>query len=439
MNSVKKSKILSNLRRFGFLLGTIFVFSLLIVIKIPFAFSNFWAEDGAFYQQALDNSFPRDFLISGGGYVIFISRILSNLVSLGPVEFAPVINAFVVITILGFIVQRLYINLDCLIKSRLYKIIVCLSVILLPINNVETIASGTALHFQLLFVSLVIALSARQRAVFFKTDILIFSIAILSDPFAVIALFPLILRRKEALFAFWKYKLGSAALLLISVLGQFIMVAIFRFRGNRELGESHSLIKTMYLFLDRVIGSTFIPNWGLVTSESLLEGRVTSQLIIRAVFGLICASLIAVFVLSHFRRKLAKDEPHSKNVILWLILLPTMYWFVAGFLFNPEPRYAVFPGLAILLAVFMLFDHLICEDISLIKARELSYFILVFVILIWALSASPSSRRTDGPSWHNEMIKARMACKNSQLNIFSVKILPTDDNWKIDFKCSSMT
>jgi len=439
VNSVEKSKILANLRQFGFLLGTIFAFTLLIVIKIPFAFGNFWAEDGAFYQQALDNSFPRDFFISGGGYVIFISRILSNLVSLGPVEFAPVINALVVITILGFIVQRLYINLDYLIKSRLYKLIVCLSVILLPINNVETIASGTALHFQLLFVSLVIALSARQRVLFFKTDILILSIAILSDPFAVIALTPLILRRKEALFAFWKHKLGSAALLLISVLGQFIMVAIFRFRGNRELGASHSLIKTSYLFLDRVIGSTFIPNWGLVTSESFLEGRVTSQLIVRAVFGLICASLIAVFVLSHFRKKLANDELHSKIVVLWLILLPSLYWFVAGFLFNPEPRYAVFPGLAILLAVFMLFDHLICEDISLIKARELSYFILVFVILIWALSASPSSRRIDGPSWHNEMIKARMACKNSQLDIFSVKILPTDDNWKIDLKCSSIT
>ena len=439
MNSVEMPKILANLRQFGFLLGTIFTFILLILIKIPFAFSNFWAEDGIFYQEALDNSFPRDFFISGGGYVIFISRVVANLVALGPAGLAPTINALVVITILGFIVQRLYIDLNYLIKSRLYKLIVCLSVILLPINNFETIASGTALHFQLLFVSLVIALSARQRELFFKTDIMILSIAILSDPFTVMALIPLILRRKEALFAFWKRKLGSGALLLISVLGQLIMVAIFLFRGNRELGTSHSLIKTAYLFLDRVIGSTFIPNWGLVNSDSFLEGRVTSQLIVRAVFGLFCASLIAAFILRHFRKKLAKDELHSKIVLFWLILLPLIYWFIAGFLFNPEPRYAVFPGLALLLAVLVLFDHLICEGISIIKTRILLYFILVFVILIWAMSASPISRRIDGPSWQSEMIKAKIVCKNSQLNIFSVKILPTDDNWKIDIKCSSIT
>ena len=435
MKAIYKSKIVPNLRQFGFLLVTVFVFTILIVIKIPFAFSNFWAEDGAFYQQALDNPFPRDFLISGGGYVIFISRIVSNLVTLGPVGLAPVINAFVVITILGFIVQRLYANLDDLIKSRSYKLLVCFSVLLLPINNVETIASGTALHFQLLFVSLVITLSARQRGSFFATDLIILSISILSDPFAVIALAPLIFRRKEIVFEFWKHKLISAALLFSSALGQLVMVIVFRFRGNRELGSSHSLIKTSYLFLDRVIGSAFIPNWGLITSESFLEGRVTSQVIVRAVFGLVCASLIAAFVLAHFRKNLVKDEMHSKIVILWLVLLPSMYWFVTGFLFNPEPRYAVFPGLALLLAVFILLDHLICDGVSLKRARELRYLVLLFVILTWVLSASPSSRRIDGPSWNDEMIKARMACQLSQLDIVSVKILPTDNNWKLELKC----
>ena len=438
MKAIEKSKIERYLRQVGFLLGTIFTFALIVVIKIPFAFSNFWAEDGVFYQQALDNSFPKDFLISGGGYVIFISRIVSNLVTLGPVSLAPVISALVVITILGYIVQRLYVNLDFLIKNRLYKLVVCLSVLLLPINNVETIASGTALHFQLLFVSLVIALSARQRCSFFKRDIIILSIAVLSDPFAVTALVPLILRKREAVLAFWKNKLGSAALLFSSAAGQFMMVAVFQFRGNRELGTSHSLIKTCYLFLDRVIGSTFMPNWGLITSESFVEGRITPQVIVRAVIGLICAILLSVFVLSHFRKILMKDEMHSKIMILWLVLLPSLYWLTTGFLFNPEPRYAVFPGLALLLAVLMLLDHLVCEGMSLIKARTLCYFVLSFVMLIWVLSADPSSRRIDGPTWHNEIIKARMECKLSQLDIVSVKILPTDHNWKIELQCRSI-
>ena len=64
-----------------------------MLIKIPIAFDSFWAEDGAFYSQALVEAFPIDFFISGGGYVIFVSRILSNLVANFPVYYAALANA----------------------------------------------------------------------------------------------------------------------------------------------------------------------------------------------------------------------------------------------------------------------------------------------------------------------------------------------------------
>ena len=77
--------------------GVLFLLLALIWVKIPSAFNNFWAEDGTFYQLALTETFPKDFFSSGGGYVIFISRLIARIVALGPVIHAPFLNTVVVI------------------------------------------------------------------------------------------------------------------------------------------------------------------------------------------------------------------------------------------------------------------------------------------------------------------------------------------------------
>lgn len=90
-------------------------------------------------------------------------------------------------------------NLGIFVKSRIYKVIISISLFLLPINNFDVIANGGALHFQLLFVSLILALSAKERKAIYKLDTVIISVAILSDPFTLITLMPLFFQRKNEL------------------------------------------------------------------------------------------------------------------------------------------------------------------------------------------------------------------------------------------------
>ena len=210
--------------RVGIYIGVAAFFIALVTIKIPTSFNNFWAEDGTFYQQALTEAFPKDMFSSGGGYIIIISRIIARIVTLGPISYAPFVNEIVVTLILSFFVFRLYTNLDFLIKSKVFKLIISISIFLLPVSSFDVIASGGGLHFQQIFISLVIVLTAREKADIYKLDVLIIVISILSDPLAVIIIAPLFFRHKNRALIFWKKKLSTLIVIASAVALQFIMI-----------------------------------------------------------------------------------------------------------------------------------------------------------------------------------------------------------------------
>jgi hypothetical protein len=410
----------------------------LVGIKIPSAFRNFWAEDGGFYEQALVDTFPEEFFSSGGGYLIFISRIISRIVTLGPIEHAPFVNAVVVNVFLSLFIQRVYVNLGIFVKSRIYKAIISISLFLLPINNFDVIASGGALHFQLLFVSLILALSAKERKAIYKLDTFIIAVAILSDPFTLITLMPLFFQRKNELAKIWRKVPGSLTFIIASVITQIAMVINFQLQGNRSIGTSPSILKTLYLFLDRVIGSTFVPHWGHISSSSLNEGGITRYLVMRAVIGLVCTSIILIFISLHLQKRLPKGEIHTKSSISWLVFLSSFYWLTVGLIFNPEPRYAIFPGLCFLLTVLILIDHRSCQG----KGQRIvcvpTCIVLSFSILIWILSATPNERRILGPEWGSQISIGKSACAQSGRQSVWIKTLPTDDGWKVEIPCQSL-
>jgi hypothetical protein len=410
----------------------------LVGIKIPSAFRNFWAEDAFFYEQALEDTFPEEFFSSGGGYLIFISRIVSRIVTLGPIEHAAFINVVVVNIFLSLFIQRVYVNLGVFVKSRIYKSVISISLFLLPINNFDVIASGGGLHFQLLFVSLVLVLSAKERKVFYKLDTLVIAIAILSDPLALITLIPLFFQRKKELRNFWRKSPVSLTFITASVITQIVMVINFHSQGNRSIGTSPSILKTFYLFFDRVIGSTFVPNWGNISSSSLNQGGITRYLLMRAVIGILCASVIFFFIFLHLQKKLPKSEVHSKSAVSWLVSLSSFYWLTVGLTFNPEPRYAIFPGLCFLLTVLILFDHRSCQS----KGKKIfdvpTCIVLILSIVIWILSAAPNERRILGPEWGGQISIGKSECAQSPGQSVWIKTLPTDAGWQVAISCQSL-
>jgi len=422
---------------FSFLLFSL-VFMALVLVKIPIAFDSFWAEDGTFYGQAIVETFPSDFFISGGGYVIFISRILSNIVANFPVYYAALANAVILCFILGFLAQRIYKNLAFLVQNSTHRVMISLSILLLPINNFETIASGTSLHFILLFVTLIICLSASRTLNISIVDAVVVSVSFLSDPFTILCLTPLILGRTSQLRTFWRHRFSLLVLWGASFFIQGWMVYAIYSDTPRKLTDAPSLPKTIYLYFDRVVGSTLIPNWGLVSSNIFIDGRVTLFLVFRAFLAFV---IFAVFFLVTTRiygksRRFGKD--FDLHAILFLLLAPIAYWLIASFMINPEPRYAVLPGMSLLVIVVYLISQSFDLNGSIFKKKVYPGITSVLIATLWLLSFSPSERRDSGVTWRSEVTKARLECQTDKLELATLKILPVDHGWSITIRCSTL-
>jgi hypothetical protein len=221
---------------------------------------------------------------------------------------------------------------------------------------------------------------------------------------------------------------------------QLLFTVVYLSQGVRTLGQDHSVVKTLYLFLDRVIGSTFIPGWGRVSSSDFSEGSLTSKLLIRAV----AASIILVlWLLIYFKlikkERLVLDKTvfTNRNVSLFQVLVSSLtYWFTAGVAFNPEPRYAIFPSLCLLIAAISIVDRILDMQRS-PGARKFS--LSIFFILIsstWILSWTPSSHRINGPEWRDEIEKAVIRCSNSDINNVKLQILPEKGDWFVEVPCT---
>ena len=422
---------------FSFLLFSL-VFIVLVLIKIPIAYDSFWAEDGVFYSQALVEAFPIDFFISGGGYVIFVSRILSNLVANFPVYYAALANAVLLCFILGLLAQRIYKNLAFIVQNSTHRVMISLSILLLPINNFETIASGTSLHFILLFVTLIICLSASRTLNISIVDAVVVSVSFLSDPFTILCLTPLMFGRTSQLRSFWKNRFSLLLLWGASFLIQGWMVYTIYLDTPRKLTGSPSLSKTIYLYLDRVVGSTLIPNWGLVSSNIFIDGRITLFLVFRAFLAFVIFAfffLIATRVYGKSRR-FGKD--FDLHATLFLLLAPIAYWLIASFMINPEPRYAVLPGMSLLVIVVYLISHSSDLDGSVFKKKVSPGITSLLIVTLWLFSFSPSERRDNGVTWRSEVTKARLECQSGKSELATLRILPVDHGWSVTIRCSTL-
>ncbi len=414
------------------------MFTVLVWIKIPIAFDSFWAEDGVFYGQALVETFPSDFFISGGGYVIFVSRILSNLVANFPVYYAALANAVLLCFILGFLAQRIYKNLAFIVQNSTHRVMISLSILLLPINNFETIASGTSLHFILLFVTLIICLSASRTLNISIVDAIVVSVSFLSDPFTILCITPLILGRTSQLRTFWRDRFILLLLWGTSFLIQGWMVYAIYSDTPRKLTDAPSLSKTIYLYLDRVVGSTLIPNWGLVSSNTFIDGRVTLFLVFRAVLACIIFAVFFSIATRVYVKSRRCDKDFDLHAILFLLLAPIAYWLIASFMINPEPRYAVLPGMSLLVIVVYLISQSFDFGGSVFKKKVYPCITSVLIATLWLFSFSPSERRDSGVTWKSEVNKARLECQSDKLELATLRILPIDPGWSITIRCSTL-
>lgn len=404
--------------------------SFLFFMKIPSAFTKIYAEDGSIYlQEALKTPFPNDYFLPYAGYIDIIARTGGQIASILPLQYAAHTFFFFNSLMMTWIALTVYTSASEIIPSRINRSFLTLCLVLLPIANFESIANTTNLHF--FFMSACLPIFLRKSAS--KTETWAFAIFVLASCLStplMLFYFPLIAYLRITSSdsgGFAKFKPFDYAW-LIGIVTQVIFI-VFRAFGERTTTGVNPIGKTGYLYLDRVFGTTFIPGWGNVSenTSSILPGYFSTKiyLALRGVFALLVLSLF-VFYLA----KMVKRNAVLRPIVIIVLITGLFYWFVVGTLFNPEPRYAIFPSFGLL--CILLYVH--SNHLNLRRIRLWQAIIFILIGLTWMGSWTPSSLRTEGPSWATEFQKARAKCGIITTDV-QIPIVPTNADWHVLINC----
>lgn len=406
--------------------------SVLLYMKIPSAFTKIYAEDGLALQTALEKSFPNDYLIPYAGYLDIVWRSEGRIAAFFPLQYAAqtifLFNSF----IFSWIAITVYKASSEIVHNRVSRSVLSLSLILLPIASFESIANSTNLHF--FFMSACLPIFLRKNST--RSDSYLFSlfilVATLSTPL-MIFYFPLIAfmwRNPKNSMWYRKPKLVESAWFM-GVLLQVIFISTRAF-GDRTSSGVHSIAKSGYLYLDRVVGSTFFPGWGNVSdatpsiAPNLFSARI--YLVLRAVLALIILFLFVLYVFN-----LSRENTGTRVLVIGVLLTGLSYWFVVGVFFNPEPRYAIFPSFSMVLILFYIQGN--NSEPKTFKPHQRALIILIF--LTWIGSWSPSTLRVSGPTWADEYKKAQTKCLSDLIEV-RIPIIPTNLDWYVDINCEKL-
>ena len=410
--------------------------ALLLWARAPFALKNLFAEDGLIhYQQALTS----DFLDSLGrhmdGYYVLVPRVIGFIVALAPVSAAALVNFLMVALVVAWMSSTIYLSSETTLRSPVTRLTLAMSVTLLPIVGFESIANSTNLAYLLLCGSSVVLLGRQQTSWRRANDVVFIVVAGLNSPL-LISLAPL------AGWRMWRHRRESGRYFPAVVYGWIFGVVVQLFldvvfaRGSRGLGEGRSLQRTVFLFLDRVIGYNFIPFWPRITGESY-SGSVSATLIGRALVCLLVAFLI-VFLFFWVARTGLRSGESSRVVSMTLIVLTGAgFWLFAGILFSTEPRYATFSAFCIAWSVLIaseLAGGLGAENDSKVR-RQVSAGIVLLLLVAFATHWTPSELRRTGPTWSDGLLAAEEVCATTSSSMVPVQILPDLAHWRIEVPC----
>jgi hypothetical protein len=408
-------------------------------------YKSFWAEDGSlFYQDAADESFVETLKSPAAGYLTLIGRIGGKIVSYLPLSNVTYVNFLLATFVMALSIVTVFNHSRTLVANLPLRIIASISLVFTPVANFDSLGNLANLHFTLPFVVLIILISSQKNKKTSLLSVFLIILGCLSDPLCIFC-FPalLYLKKSGTRFTFSIKNTIYAKTYLASMFIQLAFTMAYLSQGARSFGQEHSVVKTLYLFLDRVVGSTFIPGWGRVSGSDFAGESFTTKLLSRAAAA---ATVLLIWLVLYLKlvkkEKVVLDERDliKKSTLLWQLLACSLtYWFVAGIAFNPEPRYGILPSLCLLMSAIVIIDRYLETQKKLIARRFTLLGFFALISATWILSWAPSSHRITGPEWRDEIAKAIETCANLNTKSAKLQILPEKGNWYVEVPCTSLS
>lgn len=176
--------------------------------------------------------------------------------------------------------------------------------------------------------------------------------------------------------------------------------------GANRLTHGAPWLKTVYMFFDRVVGSTFVPLWGQV-SQADLTVTGASILGFPPHLFLRLAIAFAVFVawlalMNHARRTRVFSIENAMALVTLLV-----FWVAVSRINAPEPRYAVIASNWLYFTTASVVSGLAASS----QRRWVMWAFSALSVALWASAWRPSSFRTEGPAWNPQLEAAQRDCQ----------------------------
>lgn len=414
--------------------ATFLIILLINALRVPSGLLNFWAEDGVvFYSDVINRDFPQRLFIDsgGGGYLNLSGKIIAEFVGMFPIEIAPIVNFIFVNLVYAILLVVIYSRVNLYFKTKTFLFLFMSFFIFVPIGSYDSVATSINLHFFLLFSSFILIFIKKAKSTLVGHSIIF--VTCLSDPLAIL-LIPAI-----AVLIFLKRNLNIYLLTYaFSLLVQVVFIVQFFGHSTRVVGLDPSIIKTAYLFMDRVVGSSLIPNWGFIDGQTLESGGISRILITRLIASFIVLLVLAYLIFIAGSRNLDLSK-NGQNILIGSMLLTLSgYWAVAGLFFNPEPRYAIFPSLCLALILLMSLDSIFSGQKAIKIGRFILFVTSILFISIFASAFQVSNIRNTDQIWSEQITAGKTACKDGQLQQVKIEIPPRKNDLLLSVNCKML-
>jgi hypothetical protein len=318
-------------------------------------------------------------------------------------------------------------------QRLLSRLTLTLGFLFLPLSAFSAVGNVSNLYVYFMLASAVLLASRESSKLGESYKLSVYMIAVFSLPLCIF-LVPIIISncyRSYRATKTWKPTF-TESLFIFGLTLHFLAIFLFSTVDRAPRGLQ-SIDKVVYLYLDRAIGSSLVPNWGFVsgTSDSIkIENSMffTTGTFRLLISGAVFALIVGLYL--RFRRTLKSNENYF---IQFFYILALVYSMLIGTLYNPEPRYMMLPAFITFWLAVYLFD-VISQRNGLVY-RSL-HFALITVLI---LGLNASYHRSIGPDWKNGLREAREQCKGASANkIVKFRTLPLSPQTFYETTCNAL-
>ena len=399
---------------------------LIVVVRVPRAWSTVWAEDGNLWlSDAVRHGSIHTIGQFWQGYLTVGQRLAVMIPAALPLKWAAPALATTAAVTTGFCAFLIYLASGALLRHRAMRIIVAVSVALLPIHGAESIGNLACLQFILVPTCFWLFLWTPRSRVMRVVSVTFVAITALSSVLIAVLL-------PVALIRFFlpraRHAAAVAVVLLITLATQFIGILIVKPRRtiNSTSGLFHGAGTYVKQVIDKnLVGGSPLRSW-LPTSVSAVVSVV------------VVAAVVIVAIRPFMRAGTHESDPRLTLAAVAILSSGVIYLFTAT-LSGTTPRYGVLSSLLLVGGLAAISDALV--EIPERAARTVVAVLAAVAALAAAWSLPASAFRRSGPTWSSQYAAAQRDCRaDPAKSTVDIEISPTigPDSWEMTLPCNRL-